>query len=75
MNTLEQLATLIVFGVIGIFALITNVLRKKVSRLESKLQDETFYRLHREAKDEILRKSNTDLVDAANKRYGGGEDR
>lgn len=74
MSWLEQLALIIVCVTAGMFGLIINFLKKKVSKLENKLNDETFHRLHREAKDEVLSKSNSQLVDDANKRYGGGKD-
>ena len=74
MNWLEQFAILIVVTTIGTLALFLNFLKKKVVRLENKLHDETFQRLHREAKDALNNKSNSDLIDDANKRYGGGKD-
>lgn len=75
MNWLEQFALIVVTIAAGLFGLTITFLKKKVSRLENKLQDETFHRLHKEAKDEVLSKSNAQLVDDANKRYGGGENR
>ena len=70
MDWLEQAAIVLVLTFCAVLGTIIKYLTGKVSRLEDRLNDETFRRLKQEARDEVFGKSNSDLINEANKRFG-----
>jgi cell division protein FtsB len=72
MNWLEQLALLIVLGVVGVAAYVTNWALKLKKSAELKANIEAQKRMEVELKHEINNKNIHDLVDESNKRHGRG---
>lgn len=72
MNWLEQLALLIVLGVVGVAAYVTNWALKLKKSAELKAGIEAQKRMEVELKHEINNKDIHDLVDESNKRHGRG---
>ena len=72
MNWLEQLALLIVLGVVGVAAYVTNWALRLKKSAELKAEVEAQKRMEVELRNEINNKNIHDLVDESNKRHGRG---